>query len=145
MKLHKALKVKNRLVGEIKKLQEIICRENSRRSDNTSKIDVKEKLEELAAKVTDLGQLKTKIAIANTGIYEKIEKMAAIKDYINFFNSLPTRHGIEIQTYGDSKIEWMWTATLTKEEVEKQVAVMQEQINNLQDEIDLYNSSVEIN
>ena len=39
MKIHKALKVKNRLAGEVARLMEILKRENSRRSDDTSTVE----------------------------------------------------------------------------------------------------------
>ena len=42
MNIAKALKVKNRLIGQIQKQQDIVMRENSRRNDNPSTIDVRE-------------------------------------------------------------------------------------------------------
>jgi hypothetical protein len=47
MKIHKALKVKNRLIGEVNKLREIVRRENSRRNDDPSTVNVPETIENL--------------------------------------------------------------------------------------------------
>ena len=76
MTLAQALKQKNRLAGELVRLQSIFQRENARRSDSVSEIDRMRIWESILETSRQLGELKGKIAKANIGIYSKIERMA---------------------------------------------------------------------
>ena len=64
MKLAKALKVKNRLVGELNQLKVELQRENSRRSDNPSKIDCKSLYDAIIIKRDSLISLKSAISLS---------------------------------------------------------------------------------
>ena len=65
MNISKALKIKNRLVGELVKLQEIAKRENSRRNDNISKVDCGEVFNQIGVTRTKLVALKSAIVEAS--------------------------------------------------------------------------------
>ena len=65
MKLAKALKEKNRLVGEVKRLKDLIARENSRNVKSTSKVDCKQLWEDLDNATSLLIKIKTAIFKAN--------------------------------------------------------------------------------
>ena len=146
MKLTKALKLKNQLVGEINALKEIFKRENSRRNDNPSKIDCSKVFIELTDKREQLIKLKASISKANVDIYDKINRMAELKDYINFLNGLPKREGEELTLIGlnREKLMYNWTAYLNQEEVDKLVNSLKEDINALQDAVDNYNAVKDI-
>jgi len=152
MKLTKALKFKNRLVGEINKLEEVLQRENSRRNDNPSKVDCKEVYTQIVSKVNDLINLKSAICAANAGaavgggIYGKIEETKELKSFINFLNGLPKREGEELTLIGANreKLSYQWTAFLNQEKVDVEVLVTQEKINKLQDEVDEYNAVTDV-
>lgn len=146
LKLHSALKLKNRIAGEIARLQNIVKRENSRRDDSTSQVNVADTLNFIEANVTRLTKLKAAIAKANTGIYEVLAMMEETKSLIAFYQSLDTRDGKETVYVGgpDGYVTYTWKAFLNREAVDEKVRSLQEVVNNLQDAVDTYNASVEI-
>lgn len=146
MKIHQALKLKNRFAGEIVTLQSILSRENSRRSDNVSQVDAQVVFSELSAKRIDLWRLKGAIAKATANIVEKLALLEEHKSEIKFLSSLPTREGEEIANAlgGKEVIKYAWKATFNREFVDKELAQLQKNINALQDEIDEYNAKTEV-
>lgn len=146
MKLSQALKVKNRLAGEISRLQQVLQRENARRSDNVSTANRPEVYSKILTISKELGELKAKITTANIGIYAKLERMAELKSHIAFLQSLPKREGKELVILtGDQKpLEYIWNSFITQTICDEKVAELQLQIGELQDQVDLYNSSTEI-
>ena len=144
MKLTKALKLKNRLVGEINQLQQVLQRENSRRNDNPSKVNCQEVYNQLASKRNELINLKSAICRVNAGnivkdggIYGKIAMMTEMKSYINFLNTLPKREGEELTLIGSNreKLSYQWTAFINQEKADQYIQVTQAEINTLQDEV----------
>ncbi len=145
MKLSKALKEKNRLVGEVNRLRAIISRENSRESRNTSKVDVGATIAELTSTVERLSKLKTAIAKANVGIYEAIEKMSELKSHATWIATLDTRDGAEETSgYGSVVIKKEYTAHVKKEDIDKLTKEIQDQLGVLQDKVDEYNATTEV-
>lgn len=146
MKIHKALKVKNRLTGELKRLQDILQRENSRRNDNTSKVDCGELDIQIQTTTDKLVRIKAALAQANGPIAEKIYRLSEIKNRINFLNSLPTKEGEEVTLVGHNreKLVYNWTTYLNREAVDKKIVELQQIANTLQDEIDSFNASTEV-
>lgn len=146
MKLHQALKLKNRLVGEINRLKVIFNRENSRRSDDPSKVDPKEIFDKIKHNQSLLITLKANIAAANISIYPLIEEMSELKTEIQYLQSLSTREGIEVErSYGTtSGATYTWNAFLNQAKVDSLVEDLQKRINDLQDKIDAYNASTDI-
>ena len=146
MKLSQALKLKNRLAGEIAQKQQILQRENARRNDNPSKVNAQEVFDQIVKLSEELGTLKGKISTANIGIYSKLERMAELKSFIAFLVSLPKREGEEVQFVGrdQEKLTYTWTSLINQEACDKRVAELQTAIGNLQDEVDQYNATTDI-
>jgi hypothetical protein len=146
MNLAQALKQKNRLAGEINRQQQILQRENARRSDSTSSVDRQAVLDKILELSTQLGELKAKIAKANVGIYPAIERMAEFKSLIGFFQTLNKRVGEEIVFVGrdNEKLTYKWDSLVTQESTDARVAELQAKINALQDEVDTYNATTQI-
>jgi len=146
MKIVKALKQKNRLAGEVASLQEVLKRENSRRSDNPSKIVVETVTSQLKLKREELIDLKGRISKASAGIASKLARLEETKQEKNYFAGLPTREGTEVAFVGrdQEKLEYVWTAYYNREGVDKKLAELQEEINNLQDEVDTFNASTDV-
>jgi hypothetical protein len=146
MKLSQALKQKNRLAGEITQQQQILIRENARRSDSVSTVDRQKVYDHILDLSNRLGELKGKIAAANVGIYTKLERMAEMKSHIAFLQSLPKKEGEEVAVYGrsDEKIVYTWNSLITQQVADGMVADLQQQIGNLQDQVDEYNATTEI-
>ena len=144
IKLHTALKLKNRLVGEVARLQSVLARENSRRDDNPSKVDAGKVDSLLRTTRHKLVRLKTAIAAANIPIYAALARMEETKSALAFYQTLNTREGVEtVATYKDN-VTYNHTAYLNREAVDELVASFQEEINAAQDEVDSFNASTTI-
>ena len=146
MNLVQALKTKNRLAGELVRLQNILQRENSRRSDNPSKVNCEEVYKSIIDLSDRLGLLKSQIAAANINIYPAIERMSELKSRISYLNSLPKREGEEICFVGrdNEKLVYTWDCYLNQEEVDSLVVKLQEECDRLQDTIDNFNATTQI-
>ena len=142
MNLSKALKVKNSLVGKLNQYKQVLLRENSRRNDNLSKINPAQIYDEMLYVSEKLGRLKAVIAKANIGIYDRIERMAELKDRITYLQSLNTREGEEIVLgYNQDKLVYQWTIFINNEERDKLIQELQLLIEKYQDNIDLHNTN----
>ena len=146
MNLAQALKQKNRFAGELVRQQQILSRENARRSDSVSKVDRKAVYDKIAELSAQLGELKGKITQANVGIYPAIERMAEFKAHIAFLQGLPKTEGEEVSFVGrdQEKLVYKWDSFINQENSDKRVAELQEKINALQDQVDAYNATTEV-
>ena len=147
MNISKALKVKNRLAGEVVRLQEVFKRENSRRNDNPSKVDPAAVFAELMVTRNKLISLKGAINEASAPISVKLAELAELKQYINFLNSVPNREGEELTLIGSNreKLVYTWTSLLNREGLDKLVVLAQNEVNTLQDEVDTFNAVTSVN
>lgn len=146
MKLSQALKLKNRLAGELVRQQQILQRENARRSDSKSNVDREAIWKEVLRLSDELGALKGRITQANIGVYPMLERMAELKSRIAYVQSLPKREDEEVQFIGrnQEKLTYQWNSFITQEKSDAMVQEIQEQINNLQDKVDAYNATTEV-
>lgn len=145
MNIAKALKVKNRLVGQIAKQQEIIQRENSRRNDNPSTVDAKAEYLKLLQLKSELIELKAKISAASVPVFGNVIKLQELKVLVNFLRGLPVREGIEKIAYGhNTVVDYTWTCFMNQNQKDMEIATFEQQINNLQDEIDTFNAVTSI-
>ena len=146
MNLAQALKQKNRLAGELVRQQQILQRENARRSDSVSKVDRNEVWEKILSLSDELGELKGKITQANVNIYPALERMAELKARIAFIQGLQKREGEEVVFVGrdQEQVKYQWDSFINQEKCDETVAELQEQINDLQDEVDAYNATTEV-
>lgn len=145
MKLVKALKQKNRLAGELSRLTRIFERENCRRNDNPSKVDVAAVWENIQSVSDELGVLKGKIATANVGIYPQLERMAELKSRISLLDALHYKEGEEVSYLDrENKVVYNWTAFINREKADQIIAELQKEVDRLQDEVDEFNAVTEI-
>lgn len=146
MKLTKALKTKNRLAGEVKRLEAILSRENSRPTSSTSKVDRGEVYTRLLETTGELIEIKAAIARANGPIYSAISRMAELKSRIVFLQNLNTKDGVYQEAVGYAKepTKVTYTAYLKREGVDEEVVNLQDRIASLQDEIDEYNAKTDV-
>ena len=146
MNIHKSLKVKNRLVGELARLRSILQRENSRRNDNLSTVNCSEVSRDAALTLNRLVRIKAAIAVASTPVVEKLVRMAELKAEINFLRSIPTRRGVETVFIGrdQEKLDYTWSVYLTQEEIDVLIKSDESVINSFQDDVDAFNSTTNI-
>lgn len=146
MKLIKALKIKNRVAGDLARAQEIFSRENSRRDDDSSKVDRTEAWNVISSKKAELIRIKTAITKANVGIYHALAEMEELKGMIRYVQLLDTREGEEVSYEGMNaqKVTYVWTAQLNQEAVDGLITHYQNRLNELQDEVDEYNATTDV-
>ena len=146
MNLSQALKEKNRLAGELVRQQQILQRENSRRSDATSKVDREHVWNKIIEISTSLGELKGRITVANIGVYPMLEGMSELKARISYLNSLSVREGEELVFIGrdQEKMSYTWNSLINQEKRDILIGELQLQINTLQDKIDIYNAVTQL-
>ena len=145
MKLHKALKLRKSLNGEIAKLQQQISQKNSYTvgSLDTTKYSVDKLYETLLKKVQDLVNLKIVINEANREIQGKIFMLSEYKSLINFWNNVSVTEGDVTQGYGNVVV-LKYAAQIDEEKRNEYVAEFQKKVDAIQEEIDTYNYTTEV-
>jgi len=157
MKISKALKLKNRLAGEIGRLKTLIQTSNVVKNGVEREHDVVKNIDDLNKTVASLIDVKTAIALGNTGRmattqaindnnHKSIFAMAELKGLIEFYKSIPTTHGkvTEGSFMRGDPIEATYDAAIRAKEVEKRVKELQSRIDDLQDSVDAYNASTDL-
>lgn len=146
MNIAQALKLKNRLAGELNRKQQILARENARRNDSVSKVDRMAVWTEILALSDKLGELKGRITQANVSIYPALERMAELKSRIAYVENLPKREGEELEYVGrnDERVSRNWDSYINQEEADRLVAKFQTEIDELQDKVDTFNATTQL-
>ncbi len=153
--LSQALKLKNRLAGEVARSREIVQRENSRKESTPVRADVRAAFEHSITRSRELAAFKGVIAAANAGvtgpdvgIYGKLNLQAELRGLISFVKALDTKEGEEVERVGflsrDEASRTVFVAVINREEVDRLVSLYQREIERLQDEIDEFNASTQI-
>lgn len=142
MKLAKALKVKNRMAGDIQKMMKTASEHNSHLKDNEPEFDVREIWNQVIKSIDEFVILKANISKANSEIYESIFRISELKGLIVFLGSINTQHGADEASYrfgSDSDHVIRHVATFREKEVSEMIVILQSEIDGLQDRIDEYN------
>jgi hypothetical protein len=141
MKLAKALKLKNKLAGDVARLKDLLGKQNVRPTKQAFDYNNTEVLADLRAKTEELVKVKAAIAAANSEIYDKIFRLAELKGLVVVLNGLDTRHGVFLEhgNYGGEPAEVEFVAQLKKVQVDKLVDEFQAEIQVLQDSLDEFN------
>ena len=136
--LAKALKVKNRLVGRLAKVQVDIQTYNSVPAGQADQVDVLALMKVRAELVDAVVALKTAINDANREGQRDIYELAEKKATMQFLAEVNTRYGLQPAMYPNTG-EVMYVAALKKTEVDAQVATLEKEIDRLQDKLDQFN------
>jgi uncharacterized protein YfbU (UPF0304 family) len=140
--LRKALRLKNNLVGEMKKMKEIISNKNSLKETTPRREDIVACMDAINVIRGKLIELKSKIAIANTAIYAKIYEVEELKSHIAYLNSVSTTEGY-VTDYGESE-KVKVNAAFNSADIGQMVKTFESRIEFLNDEIDEYNGKTYI-
>ena len=145
MKLNQALKAKNRLVSEVSRLKEQITAQNSRPVLQPFDYDTRELLLKLREKIDKLVRLKGAIGKANGEVYEQIFRLAELRGAVAVLKAIPTKHGKFLESEGFSQPnEGEYVAQVRQADADAQVAELEGQISQLQDELDRFNEQCQI-
>ena len=142
MNVSQALKQKNKLIVEIKKQYQIAQKFNSQEEGNVRRYSVQTALDRAAELTMELTDLKTKIHLANAPVYDKIFRMAELKNRIKELRKIPTDEG---------KVEARYSSVVSVKEVEINIAQLDEmvqfleaRIEGIQAELDVHNATTQI-
>ena len=142
MNVSQALKQKNKLIVEIKKQYQIAQKFNSQEEGNVRHYSVQDALDKAAELTMELTDLKTKIHLANAPVYDKIFRMAELKNRIKELRKIPTDEG---------KVEARFSSVASVKEVEINIAQLDEmvqfleaRIEGIQAELDVHNATTQI-
>ena len=144
MTLAKALQRKNKTARKIKKVSDDICSHNSIIAGNEAEINVLQLNNERCDLMNYMVFLKTAIHNACKPVRDKIFRLSELKASISFYNSLSTRHGKAPASHFASSETVEYRATIRKADVDKFVADLERQIDDLQDELDAFNHETQI-
>jgi hypothetical protein len=136
---------KHKKVKDLKALQAKIHRSNVYMEGNTPAYDINKLLETYVKDKEDLVKLKVAINKANVAIYEKIVRLAEAKDSLSMLESLSTNSQKETVSfnYGTEK-EIKQISVITTVENDNTIKGIQDEIESLQDDIDHYNATTEL-
>ncbi len=139
--LAQALKEKNRLTGEIRRLWGLFQHENSCLESHTRSIDVAKTLQTIEHYTAKLVELKTKIGVANAG---NLKNMYLLEEAKNRMAKLNETNGNEdgereyVRNEGYSYVKR--TAVFNEEKLLEMKRRLQIECNGLQDKLDAYNA-----
>ena len=141
MNINKALKTKSKLIKEIKQLNQRIQANNSYIEGNTPPYDSAKLLKELEKKIAELIELKVAINKANVPIFGKLTEMTELKLQIVNIKSLNCIEGSHSRYGADPQKS---IASITEIQKDSYVNTLENRIETLQDEIDMFNATTSI-
>jgi hypothetical protein len=145
--IRKALTVKNRLVKEVKELQERIVNNNITREGVKVPYSARETLKTLDLTVAKLTELKTAIQKSNTEIYFNLCAMEELKSRIAFFRTIPIDerdYEMQSQGYGKEPIKVVISCSISTVERDTVIRLAESQIESLQDAVDQHNANAKV-
>ena len=142
MNIKQALKLKNKLIANIKSCYNIIQTQNSVEKGNPRRYSVTEKIDEAQKYITDLVELKRHIHQANAPMYEKIFLMAELKGLVKQLKNMSVTEGK--QSGGYRTVSEELEVEISIAERDRLVAGLEETIEKLQDELDVFNATTDI-
>lgn len=144
MNISKSLKIKNRLAGQLKALEQRAQSNNSYKEGQQPSIDMNKTWMELTEVRQELVNLKGKIALATAKITPKLVALAELKSEITFYEDLNINEGTSRDYDGDKIVSVKMINIIDNATKIAAVNELQKKIDNLQDEIDEYNASTSV-
>ncbi len=142
MTLARALKERSRLAGKMKRNFEIINRENSVISGSKRSFDLRTVYAECRELHERLVALKRVIAAANAPIAGKLAEMDEVKSMITYLRGINTTEGFKTVNYNNEKV--CMEVVLGAAEMSDEAERLQKRGEELQDEIDVFNATTEV-
>ena len=142
MNVKQALKLKNKLVTQMKEQYEIAKAHNSIEQGNPRRYSALDAINKAAELSNSLIELKTKIHLANAPVYGLIFQMSELKNQIKQLKSLPVDEGKVTERYGS--ITTIKEAEINIAERDDIVKSIENQIEEIQDKLDTHNTITEL-
>jgi hypothetical protein len=144
MKLYQLLKLRKKVIKEITELQQKVMHSNSIIVGGDQDFDVIKLMEQTIAKKMELVKLKHIIQKNTLPVYDKIFMIEEYKDYIKTLKSTSTLNGtVEKSRFGDSSVI-EHKATIKAKDMDLLIKSYEEKIEKLQEELDGFNYTTEV-
>ena len=138
--LAQALKEKNRLAGEIRRLWGLFQSENSCEENHTRSIDVAQTLQIIEHYTAKLVELKTKIGTANAGNLKNMYLLEEAKNRMSKLNETNGNEDGERVWVDGERVYVKRTAVFNEAKLLEMKNKLQIECNALQDKLDAYNA-----
>jgi hypothetical protein len=142
MNVKQALKVKNKLVTDLKTQYQILQKYNSIEEGNPRRYSMKDTLDKITNLSNELVELKAQIHTANQPVYHQIFALAELKGIVKELKKVPTDEGKQTERYGS--VQSIKEVELNIVDIEKIVADLQIKIEEYQNELDIHNANTQI-
>lgn len=142
MNVKQALKVKNKLVTDLKANFEILKKYNSIEEGNPRRYSMEETLDKITTLSNELVELKAQIHRANAPVYDKIFALAELKGLVKELKKVPTDEGKQTERYGS--VVSVKEVELNIVDIQKKVDILTLKIEELQNELDIHNATTNI-
>lgn len=146
MKISKALKKKNKLVKELQVFLTRAQQTNSIIEGKTRYYEPRKMIDLANEKLEELVSLKTKISVANQPIQSKIYKLSELKSLLTNIREISTDEGPNESSsfYREQNKIIIYTSEIKTVEIDQMVKNIENEIESIQDELDVYNNTTEI-
>lgn len=140
----KALKVKNRLSGELNRIRDSISQGNSREESRHETEYIKGRIDKEQSVYNDLIEIKAGIQVATAPIAHKLVQLSEEKAKLAWLGKISTKEGtfdvgsrydVAIQKTETYKVVW------NTDNIRQKIEDTRNTIERLQDEIDEYNAT----
>ena len=142
MNVKQALKVKNKLVTDLKAQYEILKKYNSIEEGNPRRYSMAQTLDKITELSNELVELKAQIHRANQPVYDKIFALAELKGLIKELKKVPTDEGKQTERYGS--VASVKEVELNIVDVQNIIEKLQTKVEDLQNELDIHNANTQI-
>jgi len=142
MNVKQALKVKNKLVTELKAQYQILQKYNSIEEGNPRRYSMVDSFAKIQSLSSELVELKARIHIANQPVYQQIFELAELKGFVKELKKVPTDEGKQTERYGS--VQSIKVVEFNIVDIENRVGELQDKIEALQNELDIHNANTQI-
>lgn len=143
MTLSRALRYKKRVVEKIRQFESDVQNSNTIVVGEGREVDVRLALQQRAAWVKHLVDLKLAIQTASQPIQRAVLDLAETKSEIAFLQRVGTQHGTQQSRYsGEPSLKY--ESEIRKQERDKMITALQDRIDTLQTLIDAHNAETRI-
>ena len=144
MNIKQALKLKNKLIKSISENTKLLQQYNTVEVGNPRPYSSTVLMVEISKATDELIDLKSKIHRANAPMFEKIFEMSELKSNIKALQKLDCTEGKSNRDRYRMESELVLTSEVSLVERNEIIREMEDRIEELQDEMDVFNSNTEI-
>jgi hypothetical protein len=142
MNVKQALKLKNKLVTDLKAQYEILKKYNSIEEGNPRRYSMIDTLDKITNLSNELVELKAQIHTANQPVYHQIFALAELKGIVKELKKVPTDEGKQVERYGS--VASVKEVELNIVDIQNKVDILSVKIEELQNELDIHNANTSI-